>query len=300
MLAYYSSTIEEFINDKADAIIGTLTRAHDHALEHQQKHAWLEQIEILKHQLIDIKDGYIFFELFIPRMGKRADCALLIKGVLFILEFKVGSSTFDNYAIDQTHDYALDLKNFHSGSHDLPIVPILIATNAISISNLEDCVWASDNVATPILVGKKDLKKLLITILQKHNFPAVHITTWMNAGYKPTPTIIEAAQALYQNHNVQDISRSDASAKNLQTTSDRINAIIDDAKVRKIKSICFITGVPGAGKTLAGLNIATKRAENYKDEHAVFLSGNGPLVDVLREALARDQSKRSGCTKKDS
>ena len=297
MLAYYSASMAEFKNDKDDNIIGILALAHNHALEHQQKYAWLEQVKILKHQLIDIEDGHIFFELFIPRMGKRADCVLLTKGIIFVLEFKVGSSTFDSYAIDQTHDYALDLKNFHSGSHELPIVPILIATNAPATSRAENCIWAADNVANPILVGKSDLQRVLITTLKTHAFPTINVNTWATAGYKPTPTIIEAAQALYQNHSVQDISRSDAGAKNLQTTANRINAIIDDAKAKKIKSICFITGVPGAGKTLAGLNIATKHAETHEDEHAVFLSGNGPLVDVLREALARDEVERTRCKK---
>ena len=120
----------------------------------------------------------------------------------------------------------------------------------------------------------------------KPDAPHVDVAAWRSSGYRPTPTIIEAAEALYRNHAVEEISRSDAGAKNLQTTSDKIAAIIDRSKSEGRKSICFITGVPGAGKTLAGLNIAAKRSEKHEDEHAVFLSGNGPLVDVLREALA--------------
>ena len=120
---------------------------------------------------------------------------------------------------------------------------------------------------------------------------------WINSLYMPTPTIIEAAQALYMGHNVDDISRNDASAKNLNQTTKAINEIIDYSKANNKKSICFITGVPGAGKTLAGLNIAIERQKVDENEHAVFLSGNGPLVDVLQEALARDDVERNGTKK---
>ena len=113
----------------------------------------------------------------------------------------------------------------------------------------------------------------------------------------PTPTIIEAAQALYQNHDVKEISRNDAGAQNLTETTAAISQIIDRCKAQKKKAICFVTGVPGAGKTLAGLNIANDRHQFEADEHAVFLSGNGPLVDVLQEALARDRAERSGISK---
>jgi Schlafen group 3, DNA/RNA helicase domain len=119
---------------------------------------------------------------------------------------------------------------------------------------------------------------------------------WISSGYKPTPTIIEAAQALYQGHQVTEITRSDAGAINLSQTAECIAQIIEDAKSRKHKAICFVTGVPGAGKTLAGLNLVTQRTNAHEDEHAVFLSGNGPLVDVLREALARDEHEQSKLT----
>lgn len=296
MFAYYSASISKFKDDNADNIIGILSLAHNHGLEHQQKYAWLAQIELLKNQLINLHDGTIFFELFIPRMGKRADCIIVSNGVVFVLEFKVGSTTFDNYAIDQVVDYALDLKNFHSGSHDKPIIPILIVTEALDKSSF-NCVWADDKVAKPILIGKNQLSRFFSTIWPIDRFPNIDVNEWINAGYKATPTIIEAAQALYRNHNVKDISRCDASAKNLQITTQCVNQVIEEAKRTKQKSICFITGVPGAGKTLAGLNIATKRAEAHQEEHAVFLSGNGPLVDVLRESLTRDQAERTKCTK---
>jgi len=118
---------------------------------------------------------------------------------------------------------------------------------------------------------------------------------WIESIYKPTPTIIEAAQSLYKGHNVKEISRSDSGAINLAATSDTIAQIIGSSKQNNRKSICFITGVPGAGKTLAGLNIANERHNIDEGEHAVFLSGNGPLVEVLQEALARNEvSEKKG------
>ncbi len=112
------------------------------------------------------------------------------------------------------------------------------------------------------------------------------------APYHPTPTIIEAARALYAQHSVEAIARFDAGAKNLSVTSGRIEELVDDARKRRRKAICIVTGVPGAGKTLVGLNVATRRREADQPTHAVFLSGNGPLVAILREALMRDEVAR--------
>ncbi|WP_233281513.1 DNA/RNA helicase domain-containing protein [Sphingomonas changnyeongensis] len=297
--AYFSSSISDFLNKSTTEILGELTQAHHHALEHQQRNAWLAQIELLRGELNGLLDGHIFFEFSIPRMGKRADVVMLVGGMVFVIEFKVGSATFDSCAIDQVHDYALDLKNFHLGSHTLPIVPVLCATEALNheISRFE---WAEDRVASPVLTGRCGIRQVLDLALQEHTAHLIDVMGWRTSGYRPTPTIIEAAESLYRNHSVEDISRSDAGAKNLNSTSEKVANIIDHAKKKGRKSICFITGVPGAGKTLAGLNIAAKRAQGHQDEHAVFLSGNGPLVDVLREALARDQAARDGVKKSDA
>ena len=126
--AYYQAPIDRFLNQSVDEILGQLTAAHGFALELTQRDAWKVQIELLQDQLRELDHGEIFFEFAIPRMGKRADVVLLLDGTISVLEFKVGASSFDRNAIDQVHDYALDLKNFHKGSHDLPIVPILIST----------------------------------------------------------------------------------------------------------------------------------------------------------------------------
>lgn len=229
-------------------------------------------------------------------MGKRADVVLVIGGIVFVLEFKVGATSFERSAIEQVHDYALDLKNFHRGSHSVPIVPVVIATaaEALEVTNIS---WASDSVAEPVRAQVEDLPNLISQCLASRHTPTIEIADWLNSGYQPTPTIVEAAQALYQDHDVKEIARSDAGAQNLGATTDCISAIIEHSKSAGRKSICFVTGVPGAGKTLAGLNIATRRAKKHSDEHAVFLSGNGPLVTVLREALARDEARREATSK---
>ncbi|TPW25843.1 DUF2075 domain-containing protein, partial [Pararhizobium mangrovi] len=215
---------------------------------------------------------------------------------MFALEYKVGEAIHTRSSQDQVLDYALDLKNFHEGSHHCPIVPITVCTEAPRVTNTLE--WASDGVAVPMQSNGSDLNYLIAQAIEGarnlHGFSAEACPQeeWAQSSYKPTPTIVEAARALYQGHSVQEISRSDAGAKNLSVTAECILQIIAKSRREGRKSICFVTGVPGAGKTLAGLNISTHRVEGT-DEHAVFLSGNGPLVTVLREALARDDVSRS-------
>lgn len=290
-IAYYEASIENFLIADQDAILGALTKCHGFALEHEQKLAWQSQIQILRHILSSTLAGWIFFEFSIPRMGKRADVVLLTGGVVFVIEFKVGSRNFDRHAIEQVHDYALDLKNFHRGSHNLSIVPILIPT-AFPGQSAPAINWATDQVAEPICLSAALLPEAIEIAVKQCAASPIDAIAWSKSGYQPTPTIVEAALALYRQHDVKEITRSEAGADNLGLTARRVEEVIEKAKANSHKAICFITGVPGAGKTLAGLNIATSRAERHSDEHAVFLSGNGPLVDVLREALARDKAER--------
>jgi hypothetical protein len=224
-------------------------------------------------------------------MGKRVDVLLLIGGVIFVVEYKAGAKSHERHAIDQVTDYTLDLKNFHEGSHDKYVVPVLVSTKANRQSTSVE--WSGDHIAFPLLSNGHDLGAIIKHALS--DIPAqarVDAGDWAHSGYKPTPTIVEAAQALYRGHSVEEISRSEAGATNLTHTTRCISQIVDFSKRNGRKSICFVTGVPGAGKTLAGLNISTQRLQ-AEEEHAVFLSGNGPLVIVLREALARDEVERA-------
>lgn len=247
---------------------------------------------LLQKGLAAVPDAWLAFEFAIPRMGKRADAIVVLSGIVFVLEFKVRAEAFTGAAIEQVTDYALDLKNFHSASHSRIIIPVVIATDAPS-KPIQLNLWP-DDVAEPILSNGLGLDQLLLATVRRFpSQPPLDPQDWMASGYKPTPTIIEAAQALYRSHRVDEITRSDAGAKNLSVTTARISAIVEEVKANNHKAVCFVTGVPGAGKTLAGLNLVTQRANTDTEEHAVFLSGNGPLVDVLREALARDEKKRA-------
>jgi hypothetical protein len=294
--AYYRATISHFLEDDPDRILGVLTSEHHHDLEEQQRSAWLQQVSILKDALVGRPAGQVFLEFYIPRMGKRADAVLILENIVFVIEFKVGAIAHESFGLDQVEDYALDLKNFHEGSHDVPIVPVLVSTKAQS-QTIPGIKFAGDLVAAPVATNKADLSDLFSRVCATHSFPTLEIESWISKGYRPTPTIVEAAEILYRTHSVADISRKDASAKNLKETTASVSAAIDIAREDRTKAICFVTGVPGSGKTLAGLNIATRRSDEHADEHAVFLSGNGPLVDVLREALARDKTKREEVTK---
>ncbi|MFV8322109.1 DUF2075 domain-containing protein [Flavobacterium sp. LS2R12] len=286
--AYYSNFINEFIDENSQTIYGKISGQYDlNKLNILQSNAWKSQIEILK-ETISVFTGKIYFEFTIPRMGKRVDNILIIDNCIFVLEFKIGSNAYDKYATNQAFDYGLDLNNFHEGSHNKIIIPILVADKAPSLENIY-CP-SFDNLHETIYANSSNLSEVInAALLHFEETETIDIEYWENSIYKPTPTIIEAATALYKKHNVNEISRSDSGKENLSKTSDCISHIIDFSKDNNRKSICFITGVPGAGKTLAGLNIANLRSNYKEDEHAVFLSGNGPLVDVLREALARDK-----------
>ncbi|CAD0003508.1 DUF2075 domain-containing protein [Flavobacterium chungangense] len=288
--AYYCNSIGDFCLEDGDSIYGKISGGYDlNKLTIQQSNAWQSQIKILKQTILNFA-GRVYFEFTIPRMGKRVDNILIIDNCIFVLEFKIGSNVYDKYAKDQAFDYGLDLNNFHEGSHDKIIIPILIADRANNVSNVYK--KALNNLHETIVANENNLSEVISETLEKFkNSEIINVANWENSIYKPTPTIIEAATALYKKHNVLEISRSDSGAENLSVTSECISEIIDNSKSTNKKSICFITGVPGAGKTLAGLNIANLRSNYKEEEHAVFLSGNGPLVDVLREALARDKVK---------
>lgn len=287
--SYYSNTIKDFKGESNSKILGKLNTEYNlESLNIKQKNSWIKQIEILKKGLIDFEKGHIFFEFSIPRMGKRADNIIILNDHVIVVEFKVGSNSFDAQSIDQVIDYSLDLKHFHEGSHSIKIVPILLATNA---DFYDDSLCINGEIYNPIKSNEEGFSHILNRIYLNSSIDnSIVPVTWETSKYKPTPTIIEAAQALYQGHNVKDITRYEAGENNLFTTSQCLNKIIDETKFTQSKSICFVTGVPGAGKTLVGLNIVNERKNIAEDENAVFLSGNGPLVDVLREALARDRS----------
>jgi hypothetical protein len=288
--AYYSSSIEIFCVLEPDQILGQMTREHSFDLNGLQRDAWIEQTKLLKNALVGLS-GRIYFEFSIPRMGRRIDAVVIAGSAVFIIEFKVGANNYESSDIDQVMDYALDMRNFHEGSHTVSLAPVLVATNA-PFRDVVLC-FPNDGLFAPICCNSNTLHEVIETILSFQSGRLIDYDAWENSGYKPTPTIIEATLALYNGHSVSEISRSDASAKNLSLTSMSVAEIIERTKNNSEKSIVFLTGVPGAGKTLVGLDIATKHINKDDELYSVFLSGNGPLVKILQEALARDLVSRT-------
>lgn len=291
---YYIDSINNFIVADEENVLGQLLIHDEFETSDLQKLAWKAEIQILKRQLEEFR-GDVIFEYTIPRMGHRVDTVCIIEGIIFLFEFKVGDNEYKKTTIDQVMDYALDLKYFHEESKRRYIVPICVSTKASVQKNEYNC--CSDGIYNAILCNENNIGDNIHNILLQVRDKTLAGRTWIDSRYAPTPTIIEAAQSLYRNHGVDDISRNDAGAKNLTITTKAISNIIEDCKKNNRKAICFVTGVPGAGKTLAGLNIANERHHFDEDEHAVFLSGNGPLVDVLQNALAIDRAKREKITK---
>lgn len=288
--AWWQGSAEEFAVADPGAIRDSLTARLPFPLEPAQRDAWGWTIAHLKALAAQIPEAHVFLEFAIPRMGRRADAVVVAGGLIFVIEYKVGVRDFARHAVEQVHGYALDLKSFHATSHDKRLIPMLVATNApaqpIALG------FAADGVATPVCLSADDLVPAIRQTIAASGGPAFDPIAWAEGAYRPTPTIIEAAQALFRGHAVAEISRSEAGAENLSRTADAISAIIRDAHAAHRKALCFVTGVPGAGKTLAGLNIACGRMGGRDEEDATFLSGNGPLVAVLREALKRDLRRR--------
>jgi Uncharacterized conserved protein (DUF2075) len=289
--SYYDAPGSSFAGADPIAILGAVSAQLPFSVDANQREAWIYQIRHLQQIAPAIPDAHVFLEFIIPRMGRRADVVLLHRGVIFVIEYKVGETSFSSHAIDQSLGYALDLKNFHETSHDRHIVPVLVATKGAHTSPIP--LRSEDGVTAPVLTNSSRLVDVITSLGMRLADRPIDAALWASGRYKPTPTIVEAAQALYRGHDVREISRSEAGAENLSATAAYISYVIDRSKAEHRKSICFVTGVPGSGKTLAGLNIANERMRVHEDEHAVFLSGNGPLVDVLREALTEDALRQA-------
>ena len=306
---YYSDSISAFLNRSVNEIIGELTLASQHDINEETSSSWVEEIDTLKEALAPFSGhGSVYFEYNIPRMGRRADVVAVIDGIVFVLEYKTAEQKFHRDAMIQVWDNALDLKNFQEGSHDRVLVPVLVAPKEKDKHCCLELKHFEDNVYEPLMVNAHllgaGISKVLDSIPHEVQLKTAD-DIWAKSGYEPTPTIIEAAIALYEENTVEDITTHGG---DIDKASVELANIIESCRNNNRKAICFITGVPGAGKTLIGLNTAIDQFN--RDEKAVYLSGNFPLVEVLQEALARDyvrrdkikakQEKRKACTKEEA
>ncbi len=289
----YSDTIDSFLQKSTDTIVGEITLSATQDINKETSNSWQQEVEVLKDVLAPYaQKGSVYFEYNIPRMGRRADVIVLIDGIVFVLEFKTSEQRFTREALIQVWDYAIDLKNFQEGSRDRILIPIVVAPKEKYKNCHIELKPFEDDVYQPLVSNNERLSecfdKTLSNIIPKHTFTKEDDDVWAKSGYDPTPTIIEAAVALYEHHTVEEITKHDGE---IEVTAKCLDKIINECQSNKRKAICFITGVPGAGKTLIGLQTAIKQFE--KENKAVYLSGNYPLVEVLQEALARDYVKRS-------
>ncbi len=298
---YYESSIEDFVSNKYPTdIVDFLTESDESSDPYElylQKGAWSNQIKILQKYLKD-KKGYIIFEYVLSRVNMRIDVVLLMDGIVYSLEFKNNETTFEPSAIDQAGGYGYALKNFYEVNRDKYVVPILIATKAPD----SDCSSGSDlgidKLFSLFKANTNKMEQYIDLIRSKYGSEVLYteeeFENWINSPFKPNPTIIQSARSIYMNNQVDEFFKFDAGEENLKITERTVELIVSEAKENKKKIICFVSGVPGAGKTLVGLDLAGKSKNDNSDEFfdTVFFSGNGPLINVLTEALGRDAYKK--------
>lgn len=305
MPAYYRAAVAEFLADDTARVLGSLAGRSELEgftdLKQRQIRAWKKQIPSLKSCLSDLtsrdsakRQWGLLLEYPIPRRQKRIDAVLLADDVVIVLEFKTEDRDFKAQPRQQAEDYALDLRDFHEQSRGRRIVPIAVAMNA-------EAEWPGSGHVSPDPVRPTlacNAAQLATTIEQAFSTETSHgmpldLVAWDTSAYRPVPTIIEAAEALFAGHDVREIAHSAAGDENLTATSDRLIEIIREAQENKLKIACFVTGVPGAGKTLVGLNVVHNPALKQHGRAAgVFLSGNGPLVKIISAAIQRDSNRR--------
>ncbi len=287
MHAWWSGTVHEFLLQAAAGILGELSTrlVETHVVNHAaQILAWRQQIDILKQALEGFDaEGQLLPEYPLLRLGRHIDTILVTGAAVFVLEFKMhGALTEADRR--QVEDYALDLQDFHSASHYQPIIPILIASDAPAKPIDWPLLW--HGVAPHVFTAnRRSLRDLLTQIHQRAATanPSIAIETWEAAPYRPVPTIVDAARLLYGRHAVTDLRAARADVLNLSRTRDAIATAITEAKQQSSHVVLFVTGIPGAGKTLCGLD-----AVFGADEPSAFLTGNFPLIFVMRAALERD------------
>lgn len=314
MTGGYHASVAEFIADDVDRVVGILARAvADTGILSQysrQITIWKEQTVLLHRNLLRLSEKsadavgnwHIALEYELPRRQKRPDAIILANDRILVVELKFGMERYEAAARWQADDYALNLRDFHAASHSRYIVPILCAVDAAAHPATVSPI--NGNMVAPTQFANGDN---LWTVLERscrnglppeaHSHP-IDPLPWLASPYRPTLTIIEAAERLYGCHSVREISHN--YAENLDKTTDMIAETILDAKRHKKRAICFVTGVPGAGKTLTGLNVVHDPAIRSKQgPSGIFLSGNGPLIKIVREALVINQ-QRAGRRRKDA
>jgi hypothetical protein len=300
--AYFHSSIESFLNTDDETIIGKLNLAGTSFASQWTitTTSWQSSIQVLKKSLTELiqknklaNNWHILLEYEIPRLASRIDVVLLAEDLIFVIEFKYDRKKFELPDVRQVEDYALDLRDFHLASRGKLIAPILLAPLATSIISQFE-VENGLKILPCFKANTDNLSHIIYEIyLNCHDSSNEKIDPfkWEQSEYEPTPTIVQAAKALFAGQKVEEISKY--GADNLSKTSKYLINAIKVAREKNKKIVCFVTGVPGAGKTLVGLDIVHEKEEFGGDNfNTAYFSGNGPLINVLREALGRDHFAR--------
>jgi DUF2075 family protein len=306
MPAYFKASLRDFANTPATEVVGALSQKliQNFSGNHQEQlKSWQQQVDLLQSaaqrllaRFSSAADWAILLEYPLLRLQRRLDTVALAGQIVAVIEFKVGAHKYETADARQVEDYALDLRDFHEASHRLTIVPVLCATEAPAEPMPEDGTWGT---VWPLHYTNIDtLPEVLENLVLMHgdnNASQLDLDAWDQSPYRPVPTIIEAAELLYAGHQVQEIAHAAADVQNLASTAARLVEIVAYARKNHRRVVCFVTGIPGSGKTLAGLNLVhDERIKEGLGVSSAYLSGNTPLVEVLREALARDRNKRLG------
>jgi len=293
----------EFLTADPAAIVNDLARrmAEVYSGKHaEQIAAWGKQLQVLRVTLDELgetgetaQSWGVCLEYPLRRLERRIDVVILPPEGVVVLEFKVGADGRDRTAVRQVEDYALDLRDFHSGCRGVPILPLVVATEFEGKSEEVnygpvDSTWAATSCGPLDLAARIESFRRQIA----HSGPSLSWKEWVDAPYRPTPTILQAAEHLFAGHDVREIRSSSASADDLSAANDAVFDVISQTRRDGGLAVCFLTGVPGSGKTLAGLSVVTDQTPRSEDVASVYLSGTRPLVEVLRQAVAQDGNRR--------
>jgi hypothetical protein len=303
----YSDTLEAFLAEDPARIIAALHEAASQdGFSRQwstQTAAWNAEIQSLRETIGALIDahpaaarGLLCLEYEIARRGRRIDVIVILNDTVVVIEFKTSPNALDGSAQRQVREYSYDLRDFHSASANIPIIPILVAVAdppSQPVPALPEISFDAPGVREVISCSSKELVQILQAISQTADagHDRLDPAAWRDAPYKPSLNIIEAAERIFAGQQVREISH--AAAENLTATVDAVIETITHARQQSRRVVCLLTGVPGAGKTLAGLSAVHDPALRVDERAAaVFLSGNGPLVRIVRAALVRDLRRR--------
>ncbi len=298
MRAWFHCTGESLLARDPDDVVGRLAsaqQARGYPGTPEQEFAWRRQVAALRAAIAAAGGpGWtIALEFELLRLEKRVDAVVLTDRAIIVLEFKTGAPSASGLA--EAEDYALDLRDFHDGSRSHSIVPILVAGDGGFVPPVQPWLLPP-NPTEPLLSGHAALGDALRWVQAEIPLAATPLSAiaWLEGAYRPVPTIVEAATMLYARNGVAEIANARADAANLTRTAAAIARAVAGAQAERGKRVVFVTGIPGAGKTLCGLNAVFARAAGGQ---SAFLTGNVPLVSVLRAALAQDAVDRRECSR---